>query len=193
MGFFHMKCTRRLYFTLLMILILEWFNHQKAFDAIGHEILLRKLKVIRFLKATIQWLRTYLAEWIFLVNIESKLSDLGKISCGIWPGSILGPLLSLICVNDMAKAVKLTLHLYADDSCNMYQHKEVNEIKKQLNKDFENIFEWFVDNKLSIHFGKEKTKLIIFARKRRSKNFCQLNIGYKHTHIKQHLQVIYKL
>ena len=193
MGFFHMKCTRRLYFTLLMILILEWFNLQKAFDAIGHEILLRKLKVIRFLKATIQWLRTYFAEWIFLVNIESKLSDLGKISCGIWPGSILGSLLSLICVNDMAKAVKLTLHLYADDSCNMYQHKEVNEIKKQLNKDFENIFEWFVDNKLSIHFGKEKTKLIIFARKRRSKNFRQLNIGYKHTHIKQHLQVIYKL
>ena len=60
--------------------------------------------------------------------------------------------------------------LYADDSCNLYQHKEVDEIKKQLNKDFEGTCDWFVDNKLSVNFGEDKSKLVFLASKRRSKN-----------------------
>ena len=70
----------------------------------------------------------------------------------------------------------LTLLLHADDSCILYQHKEIDEIEKQLNKEFENIYDWFVDNKLSIHFGKDNTKSILFASKRRSKNVRQLSI-----------------
>ena len=70
----------------------------------------------------------------------------------------------------------LTVLLYADDSCILYQHKEIDEIEKQLNKEFENIYDWFVDNKLSIHFGEDNTKSILFASKRRSKNVRQLSI-----------------
>ena len=108
---------------------------QKAFDTIDHEILLQKLKAVRFSKGTLKWFRSYLSERIFLVNIESKLSDFGKTSCGVPKGSILGLLLFLIYVNDMPRAVKSTLLLYADDSYILYQHKEVDEIEKQLNKD----------------------------------------------------------
>ena len=95
----------------------------------------------------------------------------------------------------------------AVDSCILYEHKEVDEIEKQLSKDFENIchwfldnklsihFEnicdWFVDNRLSIHFGENKTKSILFASKRRKKNVCQLKIRYNHINIKQHSQVTY--
>ena len=64
---------------------------QKAFDTTDHEILLHKLKAIKFSKGTLQWFRSYLSEQIFLVNIESKLSDFGKISCVVPQGS--GPLL----------------------------------------------------------------------------------------------------
>ena len=85
---------------------------------------------------------------------------------------------------DMLQAVKTTLLLYADDSCILHQHKEVDEIKKQLNKDFE-------VNKLSIHFVEEKIKSILFVSKRRSKNVRQLNIRYKHVNIKQRAQVTY--
>ena len=67
--------------------------------------------------------------------MESKLSDFGNISCRVPQGSILGPLLFLIYVSDMPQAVRSTLLLYADDSCILYQHKEVDEIEKQLNKD----------------------------------------------------------
>ena len=97
--------------------------------------------------------------------------------------SILGPLLFLICVNDIPQAVKSNLFLYADDSCLMYQHRDVNEIKKQLSKDFENVCSWFVDNKLSIHFGKDKTKSILFASKRKIKSARKLNVKYKNIKI----------
>ena len=164
---------------------------QKVFDTIDHEILLQKLKAIRFSEGSLQWFRSYFSERIFHVNIESKLSYFGKISCGVPQVSILGPLLFLVNVNDILQAVKSTLLLYADDSCILYQHKEVDEIEKHLNKDFENIFDWFVDNKLSTHIGVDKTKSILCASKRRSKNVSQLNIRYNHINIKQHSQVTY--
>ena len=73
----------------------------------------------------------------------------------------------------------------------MYHHRDVNEIKKQLSKDFENVCNWFFDNKLSIHFGKDKTKSILFASKRKIKSARKLNVKYKNIKIKQHSQVTY--
>ena len=91
-------------------------------------------------------------------------------------GFILQPLLFLFYVNDMPQAVKSSLFLYADDSCLMYRHRDVNQIEKQLNNDFENVCNWFVDNKLSIHFGEDKTKSILFASKRKIKSARTLNV-----------------
>ena len=89
------------------------------------------------------------------------------------------------------QAVKSNLFLYADDSCLMYQHRDVNEIEKQLNNDLENVCNWFIDTKLSIHFGEDKTKSILFASKRKIKSARKLNVKYKNIELKQHLQVTY--
>ena len=91
----------------------------------------------------------------------------------------------------MPQAVKSNLFLYADDSCLIFQGKDVIEIEKQLNEDFTNICEWFVDNRLSIHFGEDKTKSILFASKRKVKKVPQLKINYKNMQIKQHSKVTY--
>ena len=115
----------------------------------------------------------------------------GNISREVPQGSILGSLLFLIYVNDMPQAIKSDLLLYADDSCLMYQHKDITIIEKILNEDFENIGDWFVDNKLSIHFGDDKTKSVLFTTKRKAKNIRKLNIRYKEINIKQQAQVIY--
>ena len=112
---------------------------QKAFHTIDHEILLQKLKASKFSQCTVKWFKSYLSEKIFLVNIENKLSDFGEISCGVPQGSILRPLLFLIYVNDMPQAVTSTLLLCADDSCILYQHKDVVQIEKRLSEDFENL------------------------------------------------------
>ena len=113
---------------------------------------------------------------LFFIEKENQLSDFGKVSCGVPQGSILRPLLFLIYVNDMPQAVKSNLFLYADDSCLMYRHRDVNQIEKQLNNDFENVCNWFVDNKLSIHSGEDKTKSILFASKRKIKSARTLNV-----------------
>ena len=62
------------------------------------------------------------------------------------------------------------IFLYTNDSCFVYQHKDINEIEKQLNLNFSNICNWFVDNKLSTHFGEDKTKSILLASKFKKKN-----------------------
>ena len=76
----------------------------------------------------------------------------------------------------MSQAVKSNLFLYVDDSCLVFQGKDVVEIEKQLNRHFTNICEWFVDNRQSIYFGKDKTKSILFASKLQRKKVPELNI-----------------
>ena len=91
----------------------------------------------------------------------------------------------------MSQAVKCNIFLYADDICLVYQHKDINAVEKQLNKDFETICDWFVDNKLSIHFGDDKTKSILFATKFKIKNVRKLNIKCGDIQIKQHSKAKY--
>ena len=126
---------------------------QKAFDT----ILLKELASKGLSDKCIQWFRSYLCERIFFMEMENQLSNYRKVSCSILQGSILGPFLFLIYVSGMPQAVKSNLFLHANDSCLMYQHRDVEEIEKQLNKGFENVCNWFGDNKLSIHFWKDKT------------------------------------
>ena len=103
---------------------------QKAFDTINYEILLKKLKTAGFSDKCIQWFWSGLYKQIFFIEIENQLSDFGKVSCRVPQCSILGPLLFLIYVNDMPQAAKSNLFLYADNSCLIYQHRDVNEIEK---------------------------------------------------------------
>ena len=105
---------------------------QKAFDTIDHDILLKKLGAIGFSAHTIDWFKWYLFNRLFRVNLGNCYSDPSNITCGVPQGSILGPLLFLIYVNDMPQAVKSNLFLYADDSCLIFQGKDVIEIEKQV-------------------------------------------------------------
>ena len=91
----------------------------------------------------------------------------------------------------MSQAVKCNLFLYADDKCLVCQHNNINEIEKQLHKDFESICDWFVENKLSIHFGDGKIKSILFATKFTIRKVRKLNIKYGDIQIKQHPKVKY--
>ena len=68
-------------------------------------------------EACIAWFQSYLSEIIFFISVENQLSDCRRIMCGLLKGSILGPLLPLIYLNDMLQAVNSNLFLYADNSC----------------------------------------------------------------------------
>ena len=113
------------------------------------------------------------------------------MNCGVPQGSILGTLLFLIYVNDMSQAVKCDLFLYADDSCLLFQHKKVEEIQNVLTENLSNLCDWFVDNKLSIHFDEDKTKSILFSSKHKVRKAESLKIKYKNIELAQHKRVIY--
>lgn len=150
---------------------------QKAFDTIDHEILLQKLSYLKFSPEAISWFKSYLHNRTFRVSVGSTLSDPGDLKCGVPQGSILGPLLFLIYINDLPQSVKdCEIRLYADDTCISFTHKVVKTIENKLNQDFNSLCDWFVDNKLSIHFGEDKTKTILFSSINRSKNADKIEI-----------------
>ena len=164
---------------------------QKAFDTIDHEIFLKKIKYIGFSDTTVNWYKSYLEDRCFVINIEGCFSEEASLNCGVPQGSILGPLIFLIYVNDMSQAVDCDLYLYADDSCLVYSGKDVCTIEDVLNKNFNTLCDWFVTNRLSIHFGEDKTKSIIFGTKRRLKDSHKLDIRRNEIKIKQHKEVKY--
>ena len=127
------------------------------------------MQYLRFSKSSILWFKFYLSVRKFQVNLDYSFSSPGDLNCGVPQGSILGPLLFLPYVNNMQQAAKCNIYLYADDTCLVFQHKVVKESEKQLNKDFSNPCNWFIDNKLSIRFGDDKTKSILFAPKHKIK------------------------
>ena len=91
----------------------------------------------------------------------------------------------------MKQAVECDLFLYADDSCLVYQHKDVSKIGQVLNKNFSNIRDWFVNNKLSIHFGADKTKCILCGTKQKLNKTGSLNIRHGAIQIKKYHTVTY--
>ena len=162
---------------------------QKAFDTIDHKILLQKLKYIGLSDEATSWIKSYLTNRTTFVEIEGYMSSKKGIKCGVPQGSILGPLLFLIYVNDMSQSVNCNLLLYADDSCLTVSHKDVNYIENTLNSNLSTLCNWFVDNKLSIHLG--KTESILFGTSTKLAKINKLNIRYGDHVIEQKQSVKY--
>ena len=91
----------------------------------------------------------------------------------------------------MPQSIDWELLLYADDSCLPSMGKDINSIEDNLNRNFNTLCDWFVDNKLSIHFGEDKTKSILFGTNKRLKNLPDLKIKRGDIEIKQHSNVKY--
>ena len=129
---------------------------QKAFDTVDHQILCNKLQAMGV--SNIKWFESYLTGRQQLVNVNGTESNPANISCGVPQGSILGPLLFLCYVNDMSISINsdCKLLLYADDSTIMFSHKNPEFISQKLGQELESCSEWLVDNKLSLHLGKNR-------------------------------------
>ena len=84
---------------------------------------------IGFSKHSVNWFRSYLINRTFLVNLGNAFYQPACVPSGAPQGSIIGPLLFLIYINDMSQAVKRNLFLYTDHTCIVCQHKDVNEIE----------------------------------------------------------------
>ena len=123
------------------------------------------MKYQGFSRNAIAWFKSYLSKPKFKIIINTSYSSPLNLICGVPQGFILGPLLFLLHISDLPQAVVSDSLLYVDDTCIVFQHKNVTEIEKQLLRDFSSLCDWFFDNKLSVHFGQDKTKSILFSTK----------------------------
>ena len=130
----------------------------------------------------------HLTNRAFFVSLGTVFLEVGIINHGVPQGPILGSLLFLLYINDILQALSNThIYPYADDTRLLCQHNDVMGIKNVFNKESSNVCDWFVHNKLSFHFGEDKTKCIFFSRN----TLSVLNIAYNNNRIKQFCMVEY--
>ena len=146
-------------------LILSVFlDFRKAFDSVDHKILLSKLQIYGIRGQALDWFQSYLINRKQFVRINGFDSDLKLVPCGVPQGSILGPLLFLIYINDITMCSNLFKYiLYADDSTlsTCINRKELVENVETVNIELINVYHWLCANKITIN--KTKTKFMIFS------------------------------
>lgn len=143
-----------------------FIDFSKAFDTVNHQILLNKLIKYGIRGPAYKWLTNYLHNRKQFVSYDSVTSSTGNISCGVPQGSILGPLLFILFINDMYKvSEKIYPILFADDSNIFIQGKNLSNITAILNEELSKINLWIQANKLSLNI--DKTKFILFKPRRK--------------------------
>src|SRR5437867_911933 len=140
---------------------------QKAFDSIDIDILLSKLLHYGVRGIMFEWLKDYLhdrTQYTFVNGVKSKVC---KINFGVPQGSVLGPLLFLIYVNDMYRATsEATPKLFADDTNLFIVGDNLGDLSIRTNKCLDEIYQWCLANKLTINL--DKTNYTIFSPSRKA-------------------------
>ena len=133
----------------------------KAFDTIDHNILIYKLEHYGFRGIVKEWFKNYLSNRIQYVSYNDCNSDFKEVVCGVPQGSILGPLLFILYVNDITYTSDvLDFILFADDTTITYSHKDINDKIDLVNKELKEVSNWFKANKLSINESKTNYMLL---------------------------------
>jgi len=128
---------------------------KKAFDTIDHSILLHKLYQLGIRGTVHDWFKNYLHNRNQYVCVNGVHSEINNVSCGVPQGSVLGPLLFLLYVNDIGNSVPdVSIKLYADDTNLFIFHKSVESLIIDAGTYITRLNEWFAANKLSLSIDK---------------------------------------
>ena len=134
----------------------------KAFDTVSHDRLIKKLSTIGFSQETIHWFTCYLSNRTQVTSVGLEKSTTKPVQVGVPQGSILGPLLFLIYVNDLPSTVNnCDITLYAYDTVLFCSAKSAIELEQKLNSDLPNLSHWFAANRLTLNTS--KCKFLVFA------------------------------
>ena len=142
---------------------------RKAFDTVNHKILLKKLFRYGVRGQELNWFSSYLSNRNQFVSINGVCSSNKIISIGVPQGSILGPLLFILYINDLPECSKLFTLLFADDPTLLESGPDPAELFNKVNNEFKKITTYFRKNLLSLH--PLKTKYIFFSSNRNAQTF----------------------
>ena len=143
-----------------------FLDFAKAFDTVNHDILLYKLQHYGIRGISLNWFESYLKNRKQCVHCN-ETSDILPITCGVPQGSILGPILFLIYINDIPNSSAIiNFQLFADDTCLFYSHKNLDILESTFNQELIKINNWLIANKLSLNIG--KSNVILFRPRNKS-------------------------
>ena len=153
------------FFTLCLFL-----DMSKAFDSLYHGTVMKKLEFYGIRGIPLSWFRSYLLDRIMKVKFKNCISNSFIIEYGTPQGSVLGPLIYIILANDLVKSLKICNAItYADDTTIYASGNNLKLIYKKVNKDIDNLNNWFKSNSLTLNVA--KTKYMIFRPKRKDINY----------------------
>ena len=158
--------------------IATYLDLKKAFDTVNHVILLKKLKLLGIKGKIYDWIKNYLQDRTQKTLANNINSGIQKITCGLPQGSIMGPLLFLIYINDISNILlKTKCFLYADDTVLYSINSDLAQATQDMEEDLGRIALWLKRNKLTLN--KKKTKYMIYGMRAQLKKiqYHRLMIG----------------
>jgi len=156
---------------------------RKAFDLIDHEILLQKLNTYVQNSTVTDFIRSYLINRTQYVHVNGTSSQNDSITCGVPQGSILGPLLFNIFINDLPLALtdsNLNCDMFADDNTLHASGKTIHEVEVSLQRGLDCVQDWCHKNKMVLHPEKTKSMVITTRQKHQRQNLeLKLKLNFK--------------
>ena len=153
-----------------------FLDFSKAFDIVDHGILLQKLELYGVQDIALKWFDSYLSNRLQYVTYNNVKSDKQNVKCRVPQGSILGPLLFLLYINDLTTVSSTSLSvLFADDTNIFLSGKSLQSMSMTLNEQLTAIYEWLCCNKLSLNVL--KTHYMIFTPRNKKVNDINLYIN----------------
>ena len=146
-----------------------YLDFQKAFDSVPHERLLEKLDKLAGVKGDLlRWIRAYLTDRWQRVKVRTASSSLRKVTSGVPQGSVLGPLLFMIYINDLPEGIKSFMSMFADDT-KVLKRIEDEESCRELQNDLDMLQQW--SEKWLMTFNASKCKVISMGKSKNRPNY----------------------
>ena len=134
---------------------------KKAFDTVNHSILITKMEHYGIRGIALDWFTSYLSNRMQYVSINGHISEYRHISCGVPQGSVLGPLLFLLYINDLPNVSKhLSFYLFADDTNIYFEANDLLTLQKVMNRELRHVKKWLDANQLALNI--DKTNFVVF-------------------------------
>ena len=155
-----------------------FLDFSKAFDTVDHSILLLKLFHYGIRGNALKWFESYLGNRQQYVTYNGVSSSMKFVKCGVPQGSILGPILFLLYINDLASICTNVFSIFFADDSNIFKNgKDLIKLQETINSELKEISKWLNVNKLFMNIS--KTQYMVFSGKKMEDNVVNLHIDQK--------------